>query len=121
MLIGQVVLGLSDRAVLYKPPGWEEAFPGKAILQDTVHNCGFLHRLDVPNSGLLLVATSYGAYYDLQLQLAAGQLGRDYLVLVPPPPPGAREPSWRSQRGRRQRKTQPQPRAEDLEDPPWLP
>lgn len=45
-------------------------------------NCGFLHRLDVPNSGLLLLATSYAAYYDLQLQLAAGQLIRDYLVLV---------------------------------------
>lgn len=28
------------------------------------------------------MATSYGAYYDLQLQLAAGHLGRDYLVLV---------------------------------------
>lgn len=51
-------------------------------MQDTGHNRGFLHRLDVPNSGLLLVATSYGAYYDLQLQLAAGHLGRDYLVLV---------------------------------------
>lgn len=60
----------------------KEAFPNKAILQDVAHNCGFLHRLDVPNSGLLLLATSYQAYYELQLQLAAGSLQRDYLVLV---------------------------------------
>lgn len=60
----------------------KESFPKKAILQDMESNCGFLHRLDVPNSGLLLLATSYAAYYDLQLQLAAGQLIRDYLVLV---------------------------------------
>ena len=46
------------------------------------HNCGFLHRLDVPNSGLLLLSTSYRAYYELQLQLATGRLQRDYMVLA---------------------------------------
>eukprot|EP00913_Durusdinium_trenchii_P032969 g30864.t1 len=36
-------------------------------------NCGFLHRLDVPCSGLVMVAKSYEAYYDLLLQMNSGQ------------------------------------------------
>lgn len=51
------------------------------LLGDLKHRRGFLHRLDVPTSGLILVATSYKAYYDLQLQLVSGQMKRDYVVL----------------------------------------
>lgn len=29
------------------------------ILQDFKHGCGFIHRLDVPSSGLVLAATTY--------------------------------------------------------------
>merc|ERR1712032_368388 len=45
------------------------------------HRHGFLHRLDVPSSGLVLVAKTYEAYYDLQSQLCAGEIARDYIVL----------------------------------------
>lgn len=44
----------------------QDAFCGSAVLRDEGCNWGFLHRLDVPNSGLLLVAKSYRAYYELQ-------------------------------------------------------
>ena len=50
-------------------------------LQDAEHNFGFLHRLDVPSSGLILHAQNYEAFYDLQLQLYSGLMIRDYTVL----------------------------------------
>ncbi|CAE8699965.1 unnamed protein product, partial [Polarella glacialis] len=100
-----VVLELPDRLVLYKPPGWQvddgqddprdkperdrlssfvhlllppQRWP---IVDDVQHQRGFLHRLDVPSSGLVLVAKTHEAYYDLKLQLAMGSLVRDYVVL----------------------------------------
>ena len=51
------------------------------LIDDVKHRRGFLHRLDVPTSGLILVATDHKAYYDLQLQLAGRELIRDYVVL----------------------------------------
>ncbi|CAE8635581.1 unnamed protein product [Polarella glacialis] len=97
-----VVLDLPDRLVLHKPAGWEvddaaEVSRGESlsqylramlpsdqwpIISDRSFQCGFMHRLDVPSSGLLLVAKSYQAFYDLELQLHSGSLVRDYLVLV---------------------------------------
>lgn len=69
------VLSLSDMMQARSPPRrW-------APLRDIEHRCGFLHRLDVPSSGLILVAKTYEAYYGLQLQLNAGSLARDYYVL----------------------------------------
>ena len=41
----------------------------------------FLHGLHAPSSGLVLIAKTYKAYYDLQLQLNVGTLSRDYIVL----------------------------------------
>ena len=38
------------------------------ILRDEEVNYGFLHRLDVPSSGLILTAKSYEAYWSLRLQ-----------------------------------------------------
>lgn len=104
-----VALKLSDRLVVRKPPGWEvkrdprdmhkhretlfqiqqmsvyirSMFPVSQypIVSDVLHNFGMVHRLDVPNSGLLLVAQSYRAYYELALQLNAGTVQRDYVVL----------------------------------------
>lgn len=90
------VLDCSDRSVLFKPPGWEvygqhvdhqlsdfarARFGNLPILYDEHHNLGFLHRLDVPSSGLILVANTYEAFYDLQVQLHAGDMQRDYTVL----------------------------------------
>ncbi|CAE8619937.1 unnamed protein product [Polarella glacialis] len=107
-----VVLQLADRLVLQKPPGWElpsqkakgeilppgeqgsegcslasylQAYFGRRlrpILKDDSHGFGFVHRLDKPGSGLVVAATTYEAYYDLLLQLNAGELLRDYVVLL---------------------------------------
>ncbi|CAK9117296.1 unnamed protein product [Durusdinium trenchii] len=88
-----IVLDLPDRLVVQKPPSWQvddgkddpESSRGRLstflstrfscpILREVEHQRGFLHRLDVPTSGLILVAKEHRAYYDLQLQLAAGQV-----------------------------------------------
>ncbi|CAJ1349133.1 unnamed protein product [Effrenium voratum] len=37
--------------------------------------------MDVPSSGLLLVAKTYGCYFELRMQLQTGQLLREYAVL----------------------------------------
>eukprot|EP00438_Fugacium_kawagutii_P001690 Skav202604 [mRNA] locus=scaffold2348:134102:139813:+ [translate_table: standard] len=83
-------------AVLLKPPDWEvygghterqllsfvkDSFGSAPIFSDASHSCGFLHRLDVPSSGLVLISMTYEAHYELQVQLHAGQIQRDYLVL----------------------------------------
>merc|ERR1712007_71743 len=95
-----MVLDQADRLVLHKPAGWEvntnhtgsgvtelqlSAYvqtlnPPRlhSILYGIEHNRGFLHRLDVPSSGLILVAKTYEAYYDLMLQLHVGKLLREY-------------------------------------------
>ncbi|CAE7336002.1 unnamed protein product [Symbiodinium necroappetens] len=91
---------LSDRLVLYKPAGWQvddqmtsegrplsgflrSAIPiqRQVLLNDLYHQRGFLHRLDVPSSGLILAATSYSGYYDLRLQLSMGMISREYTAL----------------------------------------
>ena len=84
---------------MYKPPNWEvygqhtkvtqlqlvdfvqATLGARPIFRDAQHNCGFLHRLDVPSSGLILVAETYQAWYDLQVQLYAGEVCREYRVL----------------------------------------
>eukprot|EP00439_Symbiodinium_sp_Y106_P025902 s1408_g3.t1 len=96
-LPASVVWSQADRAVLFKPPGWEVygahtalqlssfaalRFGRLRILDDDSHNSGFLHRLDVPSSGLIMMAKSYAAFYDLQLQLHLGTFGREYTSLV---------------------------------------
>ena len=43
---------------------------------DTERDYGFLHRLDVPSSGLLIAAKTYEAFYDLTLQLNSGEVMR---------------------------------------------
>ncbi|CAE7561882.1 rluD, partial [Symbiodinium sp. CCMP2456] len=94
---GQKPHDTSDRHVLTKDPG-TGVCDGEAPVQlldlakatfgestpifgDAAHWHGFLHRLDVPCSGLVLLATTYEAFYDLQLQLHTGELERDYALL----------------------------------------
>ena len=85
-------LELVDRLVMNKPAGWAVEsghLSLKSILSDACcpifsdeeHHFGFIHRLDVPSSGLILLAKSYEAYYDLQHQLNSGALGREYIAL----------------------------------------
>eukprot|EP00434_Breviolum_minutum_P011578 symbB.v1.2.010211.t1/scaffold665.1/size175136/2 len=92
-----VVMDFKDRMVMLKPVDWEvqddnmeqqmvsflqQNGLAAPILQDKSFGQGFLHRLDVPSSGLLLLAKTYEAHCDLSVQLAAGFLERDYSVLV---------------------------------------
>ena len=97
--VPHIELDLQDRLVVHKPPGWEvdtkilgnakgnrlshffmsvEALP---LARDVVHQHGFLQRLDMPSSGLILVAKTYEAFYGLRVQLDGGLLIRDYVVL----------------------------------------
>ena len=48
---------------------------------DKPHHFGFLHRLDIPGSGLILAARSFEAYYELLYQLNGNMIVRDYVVL----------------------------------------
>ena len=108
-----VLLDLSDRAALYKPRGWEvygghsrlqlvefarNCFGHRPIFQKTGHHQGFLHRLDVPSSGLVVACKTFEAFYDLQLQLHAGRLRRDYSAFchgwLPPRPQFAARIFW---------------------------
>eukprot|EP00435_Cladocopium_sp_Y103_P019358 s3756_g4.t1 len=99
-----ISLELFDRLVISKPSGWEveegqqkhtgrclpslscylrdsEQAVGSPIFHDASHHYGFIHRLDVPGSGLVLAAKSYNAFYDLQFQLMSGQVRREYIAL----------------------------------------
>jgi len=96
-----IVLDLPDRLVIWKPPLWEVSdavetarvrdllkynqamlpLRRHALMADRKHRCGLLHRLDVPSTGLILVAKTYSAYYELQLQLRIGRISRDYVLL----------------------------------------
>ncbi|CAE7030342.1 rluD [Symbiodinium sp. CCMP2592] len=105
--VPHVVQNFHDRFVLFKPEGWQvddgsddppaaQRFPGRLsdfvqsrlsaeefpILREAAYQRGFLHRLDVPTSGLVLVAKTLGAYLDLRLQMAAGKLAREYVVVL---------------------------------------
>ena len=40
----------------------------------------FLHRLDIPSSGLILCALNFEAFWNLQLQLVTGLMAREYVL-----------------------------------------
>eukprot|EP00438_Fugacium_kawagutii_P009380 Skav231286 [mRNA] locus=scaffold161:174836:179939:+ [translate_table: standard] len=102
----EISLELFDRLVVSKPAGWEVdrydtqgnglskcppslssylIAAGHAlhspIFHDVSHCCGFIQRLDVPGSGLILAAKTYQAFYDLQFQQMSGRIRREYVVL----------------------------------------
>lgn len=97
----RIVLDLPDRFLVLKPPSWQvnvgedevaglplaayvQSFLGRRrfpLARDAARQLGFLHRLDVPSSGVVLAAKTRGAYYDLKLLLSAGELERDYAVV----------------------------------------
>eukprot|EP00746_Dinoflagellata_sp_MGD_P156070 gnl/MRDRNA2_/MRDRNA2_85687_c0_seq1.p1 gnl/MRDRNA2_/MRDRNA2_85687_c0~~gnl/MRDRNA2_/MRDRNA2_85687_c0_seq1.p1 ORF type:complete len:242 (+),score=28.98 gnl/MRDRNA2_/MRDRNA2_85687_c0_seq1:228-953(+) len=91
--------------VVFKPPEWEvdgaatklEGRPdGRKSLSTFVQPCfpeecfpmphrrdfdhGFLHRLDIPSSGLVLEGVSFEGYHALRLQLNIYELRREYFV-----------------------------------------
>ena len=85
--VPHVELDLLDRFVAHKPAGWEvdskhldtakpdhlsrylQRVLGSPLSYDVMRSCGLLHRFDIPSSGLVLVAKTCEAYYDLQLPI----------------------------------------------------
>jgi len=102
-------LNLKGMIVVMKPPGWEvdgkiaqaskgrEALDGRFALSSFVKHAfsaedfplvhwadfdhGFLHRLDIPSSGLILCGTTMEGYYWLRLQLNTYRMAREYFVV----------------------------------------
>eukprot|EP00434_Breviolum_minutum_P035325 symbB.v1.2.031262.t1/scaffold3610.1/size53317/2 len=102
MGIPRVLQDYNAVMVVWKPPHWQvderdskvevverglmstfiqAMAPQHPVVYNEAHQRGFLHRLDVPSSGLLLIAQSYEVLMDLKFQLSTGLLERDYLVL----------------------------------------
>ncbi|CAE7306572.1 SDP1L, partial [Symbiodinium sp. CCMP2456] len=94
----------SGLVVLHKPAGWKVDTEGEQlekdencllssyqqvffqarchpILLDVKHSRGFLHRLDIPSSGLVTCTLTYKAFWDLQQQLVTGTFAREYVSL----------------------------------------
>lgn len=67
-------IGLSSFVQIFFPA---ETFP-LPHCSDFDH--GFLHRLDIPSSGLVLTGVTMEGYYLLRLQLNTYRLGREYFV-----------------------------------------
>lgn len=97
-------LRLSGIVVIFKPPGWEVDGPhsesnpeqGKGFLSEWVQRhfdrhsnpvphisevqYGFIHRLDIPSSGLVLAGTTFEGLYSLRLQINLLGMRREYVV-----------------------------------------
>jgi len=104
-----ILTHLPGMLVVFKPPGWEvdghaslrgvgaEGHDGRLGLSSFLQSrfdrgacplCywssfdfGFLHRLDIPSSGLVLVGSTMEGYWSLRLQLNTYRLAREYVVV----------------------------------------
>jgi len=104
----RVVLSLAGIAVVLKPPGWEVDAKGQLcrsglhlshfmqrvygsgcspLLTSAAFEYGFVHRLDVPSSGLVLAGTSFEGYALLQWEMHTYSIEREYVVLLGGLPP----------------------------------
>lgn len=99
-----LALALRGICVVLKPPNWEVDAKGKlcntgaAHLSDFMRRAyssglspvlirpefeyGFIHRLDVPSSGLILTGTHFEGYSLLQWQMHTYSISREYSVLL---------------------------------------
>lgn len=103
-----IPVNLRGIIVVFKPPAWEvdgkasrlltdpDVEDGRSGLSSFVQlffpanvfplphwpdfDHGFLHRLDIPSSGLVLTGTTMEGYFSLRLQLNTYRLGREYFV-----------------------------------------
>lgn len=97
----RILTKLQGISVIYKPPGWEVDAKGQSNLQSglplsafvqeqeisrvvrlAAFEYGFIHRLDVPSSGLLLVGTNFLGLAMLQWQMHMYSISREYVVLT---------------------------------------
>jgi len=103
-----LILKLRGISVVLKPPHWEVDAKGQLCksglhlsryMQDShlpsspvqylpEFEYGFVHRLDVPSSGLILAGTSFEGYALLQWQMHTYTISREYAVLLRGPVPG---------------------------------
>jgi len=98
-----LLVNLPGMVVVHKPTDWE--VDGAAAAEGCAHpplsafmqslfplehfplvwspeqSFGFLHRLDIPSSGLVLAGTSFEGYFWLRLQLDTQRLRREYMVI----------------------------------------
>jgi len=96
-----VVFSNRGMMVIQKPPGWEvdsvtndtdalclskflqQGFTKQTspLLHDSSYGFGFIHRLDVASSGLVLIALTMEGLLALQWQKSLYLIGRDYVVV----------------------------------------
>ena len=96
----RILINTSGMAVVFKPPGWEvdgphsevgsqellsdfvrDEFPSSSLASLSDFQYGFVHRLDVPSSGLILVGKTFQGLYSLRMQINTCAINREYLVL----------------------------------------
>merc|ERR1719424_160428 len=97
----EVVLACTGMLVVFKPPGWEVDTTGeetdacclsgylqqqfssheRPLLHSEGNGFGFIHRLDVASSGLVLVGSTFKAFFALQWQKNIYEIDREYLVV----------------------------------------
>lgn len=98
----ELPLRLRGVSVVLKPPSWEVDAKGQlsgsgyylsrymqgnhdsssSVLRVPDFEFGFIHRLDVPSSGLILTGTHFEGYGLLQWQMHTYTIGREYAVLL---------------------------------------
>lgn len=95
-----MLVDLRGIMVIFKPPGWEvdssgsntslalSTFVQERLPKETYplahtfgFGYGFLHRLDVPSSGLVLAGKNFEGLYWLRFQLNIYRLCREYMVI----------------------------------------
>lgn len=99
-----LAIDLRGVCVVFKPPNWEVDAKGKLCKTGAAHlsdfmkgayssalspvlvqpefEYGFIHRLDVPSSGLILTGTHFEGYSHLQFLMHTYTIGREYSVLL---------------------------------------
>ena len=95
----RIVSDTRGMTVLFKPPGWEvdgplselgghplseflrAEFPSHSLPFLADFQYGFIHRLDVPSSGLILAGKTFEGLYSLRMQINTFSISREYLVL----------------------------------------
>lgn len=98
----ELQLRLRGVSVVLKPPHWEvdakgqlsssgyylshymqrEHAPSSAVLLLADFEYGFIHRLDIPSSGLILAGTHFEGHSLLQWQMHTYSIGREYSVML---------------------------------------
>lgn len=98
----ELIANFNGMAVVLKPRGWEVDGKGSApndcellsrymqklypkakfpLIHASDFDHGFIHRLDIPSSGLILTGTSFEGLYWIRLQLNVYLINREYYVV----------------------------------------